>query len=153
MIPGLLLLAVVACGQRALTKADAQGAIDQWVEQRTLHDALDPSVLKQAAVDREVQRIVESGKQLSDAEYTKLQTQAKPTNVVKVLGVQELPTENAANADLDMRGFVFRGHAGASFGSMAGKARFSHYNDGRWVLTKIVWENGLYEDSPNVPVR
>ena len=72
-------------------------------------------------------------------------------------GVRELPTENAATAELTLTDFTFpdsqtkqtRHYSGA------GKAIFVHYTDGRWMLNKVtigdVWANTTW--TPNSEVR
>jgi hypothetical protein len=66
--------------------------------------------------------------------------------LVTVTGVLEVPQENAANADL-----IF-----SNFDKTArGNAIFIHYNDGRWVLNKIVAPDRSFENigfvAPDVP--
>lgn len=72
-------------------------------------------------------------------------------------GVREVPSENAATADLTFSNFTYvhsqtnqtRHYSGA------GKAIFIHYTDGRWVLNKVtigdVWANTTW--TPNSEVR
>ena len=69
-----------------------------------------------------------------------------------VNGVQELPQENTARADLTISNFTFQQATG--FGGVRprtysgpGTAIFTHYNDGRWVLSQIE-TNGNNEFSP-----
>jgi hypothetical protein len=58
---------------------------------------------------------------------------------VEVVGVQEFPQQNNAKADLKFTNLAVRdaifGRADSYSGS--GTAIFTHYTDGRWVLTEI----------------
>jgi hypothetical protein len=60
---------------------------------------------------------------------------------VTVRGIQE--SGNAAQADLTFTDFAFtlKGGGGGTY-SGAGTAIFTHYNDGRWVLTKVATNQG-----------
>lgn len=66
----------------------------------------------------------------------------KISGSVKVLGVQEIPAQNAARADIrfDNLNYTSRG-AGITFHqpiySGSGSATLSRYNDGRWVLNTV----------------
>lgn len=76
-----------------------------------------------------------------------------------VTGVLEVPQENMAKADVGLSNFVWNspkndavtaymfGPGGASH-TYSGRADaiFAHYNDGRWVLTKIVTPNGSWDN-------
>lgn len=76
-----------------------------------------------------------------------------------VTGVLEAPQENSAKADVTLSNFVWNspkndavtayvfGPGGASH-TYSGRADaiFVHYNDGRWVLTKIVTPNGSWDN-------
>ena len=84
-------------------------------------------------------------------------TSAGSGQVSIVGGVRELPTENAANADLKLTELTYvssqtkqtRHYSGA------GTATFMHYTDGRWVLSKVtvgdVWANTSW--TPNIDIR
>ena len=78
---------------------------------------------------------------------------------VTVTGVLELPQENSAKADVTLSNFVWNspkndaitayafGPGGAAH-TYAGRADaiFIHYNDGRWVLNKIVTPMGSWDN-------
>jgi hypothetical protein len=85
-------------------------------------------------------------------------TQAKAQNAlnrwvssgnVSVLGVQEVSAENAAIAQLSFSNLGYTAHDPIFGGdhpqtySGAGTAIFTHYNDGRWVLTRITIGQGF----------
>ena len=84
-------------------------------------------------------------------------TSAGSGQVSIVGGVRELPTENAANADLKLTELTYvssqtkqtRHYSGA------GTATFMHYTDCRWVLSKVtvgdVWANTSW--TPNIDIR
>lgn len=71
---------------------------------------------------------------------------------VTVQGVREIPAENSAEADLNFQDFRWQAPLGLGSFSGTGTAKFSHYSDGRWVLTKIIWSYGTYLDA-NVEVN
>lgn len=77
--------------------------------------------------------------------------------VTIVGGVRELPTDNAATAELKFTNFVYQSSQTKETRnySGAGNATFVHYTDGRWVLNKVmagdVWANTTW--SPNAEVR
>ena len=145
----LALAAVAAAGgywwlnqSRPLTPSDAQRMLDEWVSKRA-EGAGDHRLvfLKQAWLDSVVRRQEALGNQITDAQYTQLEARAMTLTAVRVIGVQELPTQNAAIAELDM-------------GSLPpGKARFVHYSDGRWVLEAVEWEGVSLQDRPNFTGR
>lgn len=60
---------------------------------------------------------------------------------VAVRGIQE--SGNAAQADLTFTDFAFtlKGGGGGTY-TGPGVAVFTHYNDGRWVLTKVATSQG-----------
>lgn len=66
---------------------------------------------------------------------------------VSVQGIQEIEKENIAKADISFNNFKFK--AAGLFGqnernySGPGEAIFTHYNDGRWVLTKVSTQQGF----------
>jgi hypothetical protein len=64
---------------------------------------------------------------------------ANHSGTVEVLGVQEFPQQNNAKADLRFTNLPVKdaifGRADTYSGS--GTALFTHYSDGRWVLTEI----------------
>jgi hypothetical protein len=61
---------------------------------------------------------------------------------IQVRGVREIPSENSAIADLDISGVMVPSAWGPPHPyNGPGVATFSHYTDGRWVLTKIQVSN------------
>ena len=66
---------------------------------------------------------------------------------VAVKGIQEIPKENAAKVDVTFTNFKFK--ANTALGEQEqnytgpGIAIFTHYNDGRWVLTKVSTAQGI----------
>lgn len=71
---------------------------------------------------------------------------------VTVAGIQEIPQQNIAKADLIYSDFQFLSRERNMFGapvqveknySGPGVATFTHYNDGRWVLTQVSTSQGL----------
>jgi len=81
---------------------------------------------------------------------------------VTVLGVQEVSSENAAVAQLSFSSFnyklrdpMFGGQNDKTY-SGPGTAVFTHYTDGRWVLTKVTIGQGfdsVWWDNLNVEAR
>ncbi|MGE3467978.1 MAG: hypothetical protein AB7J13_13725 [Pyrinomonadaceae bacterium] len=61
-------------------------------------------------------------------------TLAGPTDLI-VTGIQEFPQENAAKVFLKFDEFKFKNGTLSYSGS--GTATFSHFTDGRWVLSKV----------------
>jgi len=65
-------------------------------------------------------------------------------STIAVTGVLDLPQENSARADLTFTNFAYHdrdpffGQVTTEHYSGPGAAAFSHYNDGRWVLTQVV---------------
>lgn len=115
---------VTACGgDEHLSQSRAQSAIDEWLQRRGA------------------------------------------SGTVEVLGIKEVPQENAANADLKMKSFTWSVESPGIVPGLGaldnpkrvtsdpGVAIFTHYNDGRWVLTKVAWLYGSFEDSPNIVVH
>jgi hypothetical protein len=73
---------------------------------------------------------------------------------VSVRGIQDLPRDNAAQADITFTNFRFtlqnqvqqRNYSGP------GTAVFTHYTDGRWVLTRITTGSGVLWNDLSVEV-
>jgi hypothetical protein len=80
---------------------------------------------------------------------------ANGTGQIRMVGgVQEIPAQNTASAQIDLNGFKDKN--GTTW-SLGGKAVFTHYTDGKWVL-KEVWYNGSVLGGPriidvNIPVE
>jgi len=76
---------------------------------------------------------------------------------VEVTGVQELPQENSARAVLNFQSApINHSCPGERIYSGPGEATFSHYTDGRWVLTKISTSeaiNSFTWDNLNIEVK
>jgi RNA polymerase subunit RPABC4/transcription elongation factor Spt4 len=80
---------------------------------------------------------------------------------VRVMGVQELPQENAATASLSFSSFNIReqglfGMSSTRNYSGPGEATFKHFTDGRWVLVKVSTSeafNSVWWDNLNIQVR
>jgi hypothetical protein len=74
-----------------------------------------------------------------------------------VTGVQELPQENAAKAFLKFQNApINHSCPGERMYSGPGEATFSHFTDGRWVLTKISTSEGINSfvwDNLNIEAR
>lgn len=149
----LLVTCAMGCSRPPLNDKDAQGAIDQWLAARSQKEGLTGEILKQSYIDDAVERKESWGIEVSDAEYSQMQSKAPGTSTIKVLGIRELPAENRAIADLDLSGFAWRQGGQIRWTKLPGVAHFSYYSNGRWVLTSIEWEQGLLQDSPNVHVR
>lgn len=69
-------------------------------------------------------------------------SQWMPNCNATVVGIQEMPQQNAAKANLTFSNCVFPYHGpniqpGEKNYSGHGEAVFTHYNDGRWVLTEV----------------
>lgn len=64
---------------------------------------------------------------------------------IEVVGVQELPQQNAAVAQMNITNLYYRADGGANRREYSGpaEAQFTHYNDGRWVLTRVTIGRGL----------
>ncbi|HAG80606.1 MAG TPA: hypothetical protein DCL61_05415 [Cyanobacteria bacterium UBA12227] len=71
--------------------------------------------------------------------------QGSDSGSIVVIGVQEIPQENLAKASINFNNFQWQSSRSNSLEEYSGHgvATFSHYNDGRWVLTKIETSNGL----------
>jgi hypothetical protein len=81
---------------------------------------------------------------------------------VAVQGVQEVPQQNAAVAQMTFTNLNYKLHDPILGGnnprtySGPGNAIFAHYNDGRWVLTKITIGHGfdsVWWDNLNIEAR
>jgi hypothetical protein len=67
---------------------------------------------------------------------------------IMVLGIRETPSENSATADLRFDNYKVKtralmGGVQERTYSGSGKAEFVHYNDSRWVLSKVVLGQGF----------
>jgi len=100
--------------------------------------------------------------QLSSGKLTKERAQAALNQwagttgrgQVTALGIQDVPAQNGARADVQFTNFTFNGDFGPETVSTTGYATFSHYNDGRWVLaTVFVQGRDFYTWTPNSEVR
>lgn len=71
-------------------------------------------------------------------------------------GVREIPAQSAAIAEISVSNFTFnvKGGGTKTIASGNGTATFSHFTDGRWVLSKINiddgWMNWSFEPNLNV---
>jgi hypothetical protein len=103
----------------------------------------------------------DSGK-LTNAKAQRAIQQWMGKGTVTVQGVQEVSQENAAKADITFNDF--RWNSKGNMLEAAGERRysgpavavFSHYNDGRWVLTKVTTSQGFnstWWDNINVEAR
>ena len=81
---------------------------------------------------------------------------------VTVIGIQEVPQENAAKVDIRFNDFRWNSkgnmfeRAGERSYSGPAVAVFTHYNDGRWVLVKVTTSQGFnstWWDNINVEAR
>jgi len=95
-----------------------------------------------------IQTAFDSGKLTTDKAQRALNTWVSSGSVT-VRGIQEVPTENAAVAQLSFSNLgynlhdpLFGGQKSKTY-SGPGTAIFTHYNDGRWVLTKITIGQGF----------
>jgi hypothetical protein len=74
-----------------------------------------------------------------------------------VTGVQELPQENSARALLTFQNApINHSCPGERMYSGPGEATFSHFTDGRWLLTKISTSEGINSftwDNLNIEVK
>jgi hypothetical protein len=69
----------------------------------------------------------------------------------KVTGIQEIPQQNGAKVDITFSNLKLKEKTG--YGIIVGESEriysgpgvavFTHYNDGRWVLTKVSTEEGF----------
>ena len=108
-----------------------------------------------------IQTAFDSGKLTTDKAQRALNTWVSSGSVT-VRGIQEVPTENAAVAQLSFSNLgynlhdpLFGGEKSKTY-SGAGTAIFTHYNDGRWVLTKITIGQGfdaVWWDNLNINAR
>jgi hypothetical protein len=57
---------------------------------------------------------------------------------IKVIGIQELPENNAAVVNVQINGCVKTINNQKQALNEPGIAGFTHYNDGRWVMTEFV---------------
>ena len=105
----MLAILLAGCARGQLTKSKAQSALNHW--------ALTARVNTSGA-------------------SAPMSWSDKPMDDLSVSGVQETPQENSARADVRFNSFRYgRGNADSYTGN--GVATFSHYNDGRWALTKV----------------
>ena len=68
-----------------------------------------------------------------------------------VEGVHEVPAENMAKADIVFKDFTYGYTADCSEINYSGRgtATFAHYNDGRWVLKSVEFDNHVWKfDEP-----
>lgn len=91
--------------------------------------------LTRESAQRAVDKAFESMKRIGANELI-----IAPQNSATVQGVQELPQENAARASVTYSGVVIR-HGVISGPARQGVAVFTHYNDGRWVLTQLLTDD------------
>jgi len=65
------------------------------------------------------------------------------SGTVSVQGIQEVPQENAARVDITFTNFKYNDTGFQRNYSGPAVAIFAHYNDGRWVLSKISTSQGF----------
>jgi len=108
-----------------------------------------------------IQTAFDSGKLTTDKAQRALNTWVSSGSVA-VRGIQEVPTENAAVAQLSFSNLSYNLHDPLFGGQKSktysgpGTAIFTHYNDGRWVLAKITIGEGfdaVWWDNLNINVR
>lgn len=108
-----------------------------------------------------IQTAFDSGKLTTDKAQRALNTWVSSGSVT-VRGIQEVPTENAAVAQLSFSNLSYNLHDPLFGGQKSkmysgpGTAIFTHYNDGRWVLTKITIGQGfdaVWWDNLNINAR
>lgn len=72
-------------------------------------------------------------------------------------GVRELPTENAATAELKLSNFNYQSTQTKQYRTYSGSgtATFVHYTDGRWVLNKVLIGDAMRNTSwtPSIEIR
>ena len=115
-----LMVLSVGCGKGQLTKENAQRTLDRWKND---------IAVKGIEPNRPVTGTAGGGGPVKSD--------------LVVQGVQEIPQENSAKVNIEFNNFEYGGAKFTYTGS--GVAIFSHYNDGRWVLTRVetpqkVWE-------------
>lgn len=78
----------------------------------------------------------------------------KNGGTVEVIGIQELPQENAAKADIKFTKLDYA--RGEEIYTGPGSAIFTHYSDGRWVLSRVqtsqAWNSRTW-DSLSIEAR
>ena len=76
---------------------------------------------------------------------------------VTVRGIQEFAQQNSATADLEMQNYNYNDDGRPLTYSGKAAAIFTHYNDGRWVLTKVILNPDTFDPDTfsniNVEVR
>lgn len=149
---GLASLVAVGCAARPLSQPEAQRAVDEWLQKHVeLLVQVEPEA-SQRAIDAEIRRLESFGVAVTDDMLAQMKKEFAAPHVA-VVGVQEIPAQNAAVADLDMKSFYWRANGSYFTTKLPGKATFAHYSDGRWVLTTIQWEAGAFQVSPNIRAR
>lgn len=108
-----------------------------------------------------IQTAFDNGKLTTDKAQRALNIWVK-SGSVSVRGIQEVASENAAVAQLsfsnlgyNLRDPILGGQRNKTY-SGPGTAIFTHYNDGRWVLTKITIGQGfdvVWWDNLNLEAR
>ena len=126
IVLGIVLSFSAACSQGHLTTADAQNAVDRW---------------KKGWLDSQIKRQESFGVRVTDQALAELEAVAKKLQAARVVGVQEVPSDNTATAELDMSA------------PPPGYATFVHFTDGRWVMTTVQWKGEQIRDQVNITVR
>lgn len=80
----------------------------------------------------------DSGRLTKDKAQRALNKWIAARGEISVQGIQELPQQNAARVDVNFTHYRFNSMTfGAEDHSGPGTAMFSHYTDGRWVLSTM----------------
>jgi hypothetical protein len=102
-----------------------------------------------AAIVLSVAACTDSGKLTKDKAEATLNRWISSNGSVTVTGIQEVSQENVAKADLNFSNYKFTTQNKNSAYpykhnySGPGVAIFTHYNDGRWVLTRVSTLEGM----------
>lgn len=114
----ILIIALLACSSGKLSDSKAQAALNHW------------------AISTRVD--------LTGAQAP-MTWNDQPRSDLQVKGVHESPNDNSATADIQFNAFRY-GRGSSDVFTGKGTATFSHYNDGRWVLTKIDFPGRQWND-------
>lgn len=82
----------------------------------------------------------DNDKLTNDKAQKALDTWTGNSGKIVVLGIQEVPQANAAQANINFDNFQWKSDRPYSG---PGTALFSRFNDGRWMLQRVATSNGL----------
>jgi len=152
LVGGVTALASVSsagCSGSHLTQAQSQRGLEAWLSK----NAAEPEKVTQNWIEAQVEAREKLGITVSDEMYAGVANHADLACPVaaSVVGLQDIPSDNSAKANVMIRAFIDKGRRVES--NVPATATFVHYTDGRWVLTSVVWSDGFFSASPNIDVK